>query len=349
MKQIYLVNQFFDQGLQDGSFKVDRYQVEKARAAVSGYFHYYGDETSLYDVVGVETPYQLPIPQLDGENHIGFIDYLLRNKQTGKLVIADLKTAKEVCTEYWQELYTNEQLTEYAFSLRQAGHEDAEVRWDVVVKPTISPKDLTKAAKAEIDTGSYCGVPLKDCTIPDNGKESPEMYGIRCLEWYLDQPENRYHRRSFERDNGSLLSHWENMTRRIAVIREETRQFQEERDQHNDPLLPLPTYNACKRYDGGRVRMCDYHSICCGADSARTGFHERQSPQSRTVKLDGFSVSRLRCHAACPREHHFKYVEKIEPRFKSSSESLDFGTLFHSAFEHVMRGLMVDEIKLPVG
>lgn len=344
MKQLQLVDEFFSQVTHS-----DPYQVEKAKAAIVGYFHYYGDETTLYDVVGVETPYQLPIPDLDGENHIGFIDYLLRNKKTGKLIIADLKTAGYVSDEYWQELATNEQLTEYSFSLRQAGYTDLEVRWDVILKPSISPKELTKAAKAEIETGSYLGMPLKSCAIPMNGKESAEMYGIRCLNWYLESPEARYVRRTHERDEHELLSHWENLCRRVKLIREQERQFKEEKDQFGEPLLPLPTYQACKRFGDGNVRMCDFHLICSGNDPDRTCYQEKQKPPSRTVELDGFSVSRLRTHGACQREHHFKYVEKIEPRIKSSSQALDFGTLFHSAFEHVMRGIQTEKLALPLG
>ena len=83
------VNQYFDTKIESGEFTVDRYQVEKARAALLAYFLYYGDETGTYDVVGVEVPFSLPLPEVE-EYHMGFIDYLLRRKADGKVVIADL-------------------------------------------------------------------------------------------------------------------------------------------------------------------------------------------------------------------------------------------------------------------
>lgn len=333
------VNQYFDTKIENGEFSVDRYQVEKARAALLAYFLYYGDESSTYDVVGVEVPFSMPLPEVD-EHHMGFIDYLLRRKADGKVIIADLKTASSPGPDYWQELYTNEQLTAYTLALRQAGYEDITTRWDVIVKPTISPKKLTKDGISEIEAGLYCGLPCPDTEIAADKQESAVQYGVRCLQWYLEEPDKRFYRRTYVRNDAEILDHIENVEARVA------RAKQWQSDYETAGKLPVKHLEKCKRYGN----MCEYHAICSGADPDKVQFKAKESPKDR-VKLEGFSVSKLRCSDTCPREYFHKYIEKIEPITKLPNAALDFGSVVHECFEHIMRKQMegvTDPIVLPV-
>lgn len=321
-------NKFFDQGIEDGSFKVDRYQVEKARAALVAYFLHYGDESSIYDVVGVEVPYSLPLPEVE-ENHMGFIDYILRRKYDKKIVVADLKTATNPGNDYWQELYTNEQLTEYTLALRQSGYEEITIRWDVIVKPSISPKKLTKDGISELESGHYCGLPCSDTTVAEDKQESPVQYGVRCLQWYLENTDAKFFRRTYTRNEQELIDHIDNVQSRVE------RNKSWESDFKGFNILPVKHLEKCKRYGN----MCEYHAICSGADPEKKQYRPKEAPKDR-VKLDGFSVSKLRCSDNCPREYHYKYIEKIEPIIQPPREALDFGSLVHSGFEYIMRKQM---------
>lgn len=341
MDQIKLVNDYFD----SNHFAIDEYAVEKARAAMLAYCLHYGDESHLYEVVGVETPFCLPIPGMDGELYGGFIDYI-RKRRDGGLVICDLKTASSVGDSYWQELYTNEQLTTYLLALKQhfsmVGLDcpTLDVQWDVILKPTISPKKLTKAAVKELtEQGTYEGTPCDDCEIREDGEESPKQYGLRCLNWYLEKPDSRFYRRSYTRNDDQLVEHVDSVTRRVTEIRVR------EADAKLG-IIPPPSFGACKRFGTGATgSMCDYHLICSGADPTKVQYKIKEQPKDR-ISIDGMSVSQLRCSDVCRREHHYKYVERIVPIIKPPSDAMDLGTVIHGCFEHLMRSQMTNPLTL---
>lgn len=316
--------------------------VETSRAMMQGYLYRWEREDAATKVRGIEVPFSIALPVPDDlpawckptkTRYIGgIIDSIL--ERDGRILLMDLKTTKQLNDLYFKELYTNYQMTQYCLALYCAGYDKVSAEWSVIQKPTIEPKRLTKAMVAELESGTYAGWPV-DLEVPEDGQESPRLYGLRLRSWYLERGD-RYDRRIFDRSESEMLRH---------IYSSHVLQSEIERSSSlgGDPHLAYPENSfACRNYNS----LCGYHPICSGFDSEKTGFKDRE----KRVGIGdlGMTPSQAGCWNLCRRKYKFQYVERIEPAVKERTEALDLGSLCHSGLEVLHAARLEDPIVLPM-
>lgn len=252
----------------------------------------------------------------------GIIDAILEGRDG--VYLCDHKTATRVDPSYWMELETNPQLSLYFIAAMQNGLEPTFV-WDVIQKPGISPKQLTKADIKEIhDEGTYQGQPTDEA--PEYGdKETPKLYGLRVLVQYTETPEKYFHRRKVVRTRDEVLG----FAKYLDTVTGEMKAAEKGE-------LPIyENFHACKRYGS----MCDYHKICSGRvdPTDASEFKKREtSAGDRKLAQGAISNSQMGTFLSCRQEWKFRYLDRIEPANREYKESLEFGLLVHGAIEEVL-------------
>lgn len=316
--------------------------VETARAMMKGYACRWEQEDSSVKVRGIEVPFALELPVPDDlpeeakptkPRYItGVIDSLIEDG--GRVWGTDLKTASWPSDAYWSELNTNLQLSTYALALYMAGYQPDFV-WDVLSKPGIKPKKLTKADVVDIQSGAYSGWPVTE-GVPEDGQESPGLYGTRLFQWYLDNP-TKFERRRYSRNEKELLDtvYWLHHNQHAV----EDLQGKLERGWSH---LPLRNYDQCSAYGS----LCGFHPICSGRDSVKAGFDPR--PVREGSFEVGISTSQLRCFSSCRQKWAFRYHERIEPKGGERSDATDLGSLCHAGREIVLGHRLENPIVLPL-
>lgn len=332
MNSIQELTKFFDTKYAEAKGD-EQYDVEKARAICLGYaLHYLSDE---YETLAIEQRFSLPIYDVStGERiqglssscsrYAGIIDGIVRHKTTKQICFVDHKTvSKPPDDDYWTELQTNPQLTTYMLAARQLGMGDVVFLWDVLVKPTISPKAVTKAAKAELANGMYCGLPYEG--YADEEKETARMFSIRCLVEYQDNPARFFWRRTIKRTEDELFEFLKELKWNVKAMNVAP---------EHEHLQRRNLY-ACKGFN----RLCEFHALCSGADTEENGYRPREAIADDR-KVEGISPSRLGTFLRCPREYHYRYTKKIERIHRKYDDSLTVGSLVHAGLEMVMMSKM---------
>lgn len=341
MTPLAKLNAFYDQKLKEGE---DPWDVETARAMMYGYFMKYEREDADVVVRGIEVPFciELPVPD-DLPEYMrpikpryigGIIDSII--ERSGEIHATDMKTAGYVSPDYWTELHTNPQLTQYQFVLYAAGYSDAGLEWDVVAKPGIEPKKLTIAAKEEIESlGTYCGWPVgRD--VPGDGRESPELYGRRVMNWYEDNP-TKFERRFYRRNEAQLLE---------FIYNEHFIQFEMEQSllRGGDRSCSQKNFKACLNFGS----ICEYHPLCMGCDNARTLYQHRALKADDKPEL-GVTPSQEAIFQSCRQKWLYRYgTDPIEPIVKKKTASQRLGTLCHAGREIILAERLQNPIVLPL-
>lgn len=337
------LNTYYDSLVQKAKEPQHLFNIEKARAIALAYAMYYANDG--YETAGIEIPFCLPFidPEteepMEGVSYGGIIDAIVRRK--GLLFFCDHKTTKQVDWAYWQELKTNPQLTQYSLAARQAGIQIDGFLWDVIVKPTISPKKLTKAAKEEIEEyGTYCSQPLRE-SYRGEEEETPSLYGLRVFVAYTENPEKFFQRRILTRTDDNLLEYLEETTTTIKEIAR----------CKASPNLFTRSLNACKSYG----TLCEYHQLCADKDESRyqpIPDRPKEKDPDSIMKSGSYSPSRLGAFQLCRRKFKHRYIDKIESKRKEYVDATEFGTLFHSGMEVFLQSRLVPEdqrVKFPTG
>lgn len=65
--------------------------VAKASIGFEKYMQYYGDELDEWEIIAIEEPYKMPIPQRSEFDYAMRVDVLQRHRRTGELVLRDFK------------------------------------------------------------------------------------------------------------------------------------------------------------------------------------------------------------------------------------------------------------------
>ena len=310
----------------------EQVSFQTARSLSIGYCLYYAEDELVCR--GAEVPFTLPVldPETGAETgmkYSGIIDRFIQDKH-GNLYCGDYKTASQVGPAYWEELSTNPQLSQYYLGCRQAGIPVVGFFWDVIVKPGIKPKKLTKAAIAELESGDYCGLPFAP-GYHDEEEETPEMYGQRVLVDCTSNADRYFQRRIINRRDEDVYEYMQDL---YAIVMDVDRCKQSGQFYRN--------LSACKRYG----KLCEYHSICSGVDRGKGQFVTRPSVDAadRPTEKGSYSPSRLTCFARCHREYEYKYEEKLEPAKFTTDASLAIGSYLHGALEVWMQSRLKDPI-----
>lgn len=190
----------------------DEFEVEceTACAMTAGYWNrWHADPVVTY--VAVEQSFSLPI--LNPETgrvtptfrNGGKIDGIARLPD-GRLAIVEHKTTSDDITpgsDYWKRLLLDSQISRYYLAARSLGLDVQTVVYDVVRKPSIRPKAVSKADRAiATSLGHYHGFPLKG-QCPE--RENAGMYAGRLLDDMTERPEFYFARNEIPRLQSDLL------------------------------------------------------------------------------------------------------------------------------------------------
>jgi len=307
----------------------------KCRGLLAGYDKRWRDAT--YQPVEVEQFYIAPLMNPDTNKPsrtyrlAGVIDLLCERES--RRVLFDHKTTSQDIQEpdsvYWRQLVVEAQPTHYNWLLWLNGKKVDDTVWDVVRKPSISPKKLTKAeVRAAVSFRTYFGDPLSDATVTalqTEERETLEMYEIRlahdCTE---ERPGWYFQRRSVPRLDNELLEYgrelWEHGLEMLHA----------RNTGHN-----ARNSGACMLYNS----PCKFLGICSGYDKADSDKWIRK-PQVHNelpiVEGDGrdfITNSRVRCFQTCRRKHYYQYELGIERIDEEEREALLFGSVWHRGLE----------------
>lgn len=127
---------------------IDEWIIEREKVArlLSGYFWYW--QNQRFEIVSNEQQFRLPIrnPQTGGTTPNwelgGKIDKIVR-LEDGRLAVMEHKTCSDPLepeSDYWKRLRIDQQISLYMLAARELGHDVQTVLYDVIRKPSISPK-----------------------------------------------------------------------------------------------------------------------------------------------------------------------------------------------------------------
>lgn len=307
----------------------------KCRALLQGYDARWKDGD--YEPVEVETTLtgQIINPETNHAartlTQAGKLDVIARRQ--GRLVLIDHKTCSQDITDpaspYWRQLAVDSQVSHYMLLAWLNGMKMDDAVWDVIRKPSISPKKLTKAIKAStVAERKYCGVALSDATLDAmqvDDRETLEMYEARLADDCINvRPEWYFQRRSVPRFDAELLDYAKELWQHSKDILHERKRE-----------LPVRNSGACMLWGSA----CVFLGVCSGHDSIESdNWRRKDSVHNELPALedDGRNTvtnSRVRCFQTCRRKHHYQYELGVERHDAEEKEALFFGALVHVGLE----------------
>ncbi|NDD52845.1 hypothetical protein EBZ39_03025 [bacterium] len=310
---------------------IDPYDRATIDALITGYREHYARDT--FRAVAIEQEFRLPIFNPHSKRvstsktyeYSGKIDLLVDDPmQPGKIWLMDHKTTSEdienQASPFWMRLRNATQPTHYQLALKQLGLEIDGCVWDVIKKPTIRPRKLTKEEKKELEMfGTYHGVLIDMGYVPD--AEQPEHYAARVLSDIRATPGKYFQRQIVPRTNEDLYEYASELFGISTRIREcET----------DGRFYKTGEPHSCTLYN----RTCEYLPLCVREGST---FDYVQSPGHSELEDqgDGLKIltnSSLSMFRQCERKYRYRYVDGLKPMCESSS--LGFGTAFHVAMNN---------------
>ncbi len=272
----------------------------------------------------------------------GKLDVVMERRS--KLVVIDHKTTSEDVTDpagtYWRQLVVDAQPSHYMLLAWLSGEKLDEAMWDIIRRPSISPKQITtKAEKANIIANRrYCNRPISDETciyLGQEGRENIELYTSRLIQNCCDErPEWYFARRTVPRLDGELMDYGRDLWEIGQIIIEARR------------LNRWPKHpGSCMAYS----RPCPYLGICSNFDRPDSDkWLVKSQVHTELPDLDGdgretLTFSSIRCYQTCPRKFYYRYQMGIERHDEEDSEALTFGRAIHEALEAHWEALIPQE------
>lgn len=230
---------------------------------------------------------------------------------------------------YWRQLAVEGQVNHYYLLAWLNGEKFDGAIWDVVRKPSISPKKITKAERASVvSTQSYCGTPMSAGTLAvmqTEERETLEMYEARLVhDCTIERPEWYFARRAVPRMDHEIMEYaqelWAHGQDVLAT-----------RNATSNERLPPRNSGACMLYGS----PCKFLGICSGHDSPTSDKWQPKQSVHNELDLPGdgrgvLTNSRIRCFQTCRRKHYYEYELGIERYDEEEKESLFFGSVFHA-------------------
>lgn len=314
----------------------DALMSAKCSALIRGYDARW--RNSGYTAVTVEQVYESPLfnPQTEAESRsfrmAGRIDVIA--ELFGRTYIIDHKTTSQDITDpnspYWRQLTIEGQVNHYFLLQWIHGIKPDGAVWDVIRRPTISPKKITKAEKALVlSSQRYFNRPVGYMTLvalQTEDRETLEMYEARLTDDCVhERPEWYFQRRPVPRLDSEVLEYAHELWDHAKEILH-TRQRQRDTGR-----LPPRNSGACLLYG----TPCKFLGICSGhdnPDSDRWTKKPHLHPELAGELGDGLDVltnSRIRTFQTCRRKAYYDYDLAIERHDDEDKEALVFGTLLH--------------------
>lgn len=205
-------------------------EAEMCFRMIQGYAEHWADDQ--IEVIDSEVSFRVPIRNPDS-NHdrakskiyerSGVIDKIIRRH--GRKGIMEHKTSSSDIgpnSDYWARLRIDPQVSGYLLGAKTHDPEIDFILYDVLRKPGIRPKKLTKASLKEwLATGKYCGEEFGyDGTI---SVETPRMYGARLIQTIREDPDRYYQRQEIARLTSDLVDYKQDVWSLTKQIRESQR------------------------------------------------------------------------------------------------------------------------------
>ena len=309
--------------------------VAKCRALAVGYDARYGHE-AYYTPVAVEQMYLSPIvnPDTNAKSRTfqvgGKLDLLYQ--RNGHLGVFDHKTTSQDILDpdgtFWRQLTIEGQVSHYMLLMWLCGQKCDEAVWDVMRKPTISPKKITKAERtAAVANREYFDRPLSPATLQAlqaEERETLEMYEARLVhDCVKERPQYYFQRRVVPRLDAELI------------------EYARELWGHGQEILHARKTNRHARNSGACMLYgtpCKFLGICSGHDTPDSDKWARKAQVHAELELDGdgrdvITNSRIRCFQTCRRKHYYDFEMGIVRHDEEDREALLFGTIWHLALE----------------
>ncbi len=233
-----------------GAEQVEDWMVERETVAAmiaghswrwggDGIEHVCAEQAFDMPIVNPETGASTPTWRLAGK-----IDAIVRLPD-GRMAVKENKTTGDAIdpeADYWKRLRIDSQISTYWLAATHLGHRIETVLYDVIRKPGISPRRLTKAEAGAWD-GTWFGQPF-DHGAPE--RETPAMYGARLLADMGERPDFYFARREIPRLESDIEEFRSELWEQAADLRERRRSGRWYRNS-----------NACIGF--GR---CEYIDLC---------------------------------------------------------------------------------------
>lgn len=308
-----------------------------ARGLMRGYDHRRTKHT--WRPTGIEQQFNVPILNLNTSKQTsqsrtfrlaGKIDLDGQRDNQPDIWVMDHKTTSSEIEDpdalFWRQLVVDSQANLYLLAKHLQGVQVCGAVWDVIRKPGIRPKKLSKKDQAGIASlKTYFGFRVSEETIQGliGGieQEAAELYEYRLAAECSENAGRYFQQRAFVRMESELLEYagelWD-LTQEIITARRTNRW----------PRTP----GACLQYG----RPCTYLGICSHHDTPDSDkWQPRRCVHSElTVDDDGrnlLTYSRLACFQSCRRRHYYKYELGIERIDATPDAAPAFGTLMHAA------------------
>jgi hypothetical protein len=246
-------------------------------------------------------------------------------------VLIDHKTASQDIADpnapYWRQLVIEGQVSHYMLLQWMHGEKCDDALWDVIRKPSISPKKITKAEiKAVVSLGEYYDQQVSEAdkqTFIDGGeRETLAMYEARLVhDCTKERPDWYFARRSVPRMDSEILEYsrelWQH-SQDMLYTRQQER-------------LPPRNSGACMLYGS----PCKFLGICSGHDTPDSDRWQKKSQIHPELPADIenpkglLTNSRIRTFQTCRRKHYYEYELAIERQDEEEREALYFGNVIH--------------------
>ena len=311
-----------------------RLVIAKCRALLVGYDARWLDAGYVPEAVEHTLLSDLYNPDTGGKSRsfqiAGKLDVTARYLQ--RRVLIDHKTTSQDIEDpnapYWRQLVIEGQVDHYMLLQWLHGEKCDDAVWDVVRKPNISPKKLTKAEIARtVSLGDYCGSKVskedQQTFLSGSERETLAMYEARLVKDCTEErPDHYFARRSVPRIDAEILEYsrelWQH-SQDILYTRQQGR-------------LPPRNSGACLLYGS----PCKFLGICSGHDTPESDRWQlkQQIHSELPADIGGdkqlLTNSRIRTFQTCRRKHYYEYDLAIERQDEDEKEALFFGTVFHA-------------------
>jgi hypothetical protein len=231
---------------------------------------------------------------------------------------------------YWKILVVEAQASHYMLLKWLLGEKLDGAIWDVIKRPGIAPKKISKAdLTAILETHIYCGRTVSPETMArlaaGNDRENLELYEARLAEdCSVLRPEWYFQRRSVPRLDAELLDY-------AGELWDSAQMVMESRRLRRWPKHP----GSCMSYGS----PCAYLGICSGLDTADSpNWARKPKVHEELPALDGdgrdtLTFSSVRTYQTCPRKFFYRYELGLEKAAAETAETLFFGSMLHVGLE----------------
>lgn len=260
----------------------------------------------------------------------------------GKDFLLEHKTCSEDIADpnapYWRRLAIDAQISGYVLSQWQQGNKLDGTLYDVIRKPKIRPRALTKAEVAGVvGTGGYFGTHLSESCIASiiGGSiktENAELFQARVAFEMTNDPSYYFQRRTIPRMDADIAE----FAQELWDVSDEIRLARANNRHYRNP-------GACMNYN----TACAYLPICSGFDTPDSNSWKKKTKTHEELPIDDglniLSHSRIACFKTCRAKHFYEYELGIKPN-KEEKEALYFGRLLHLALAEYWLQRQVQEV-----